>query len=381
MDEKEVQNMFIKVLCSSLNGTGTNLSSVTPEMVLPLYHLAKKHDLAHIVSDFVFDNGIKVPDEIENVLQQEKLMSVFRCEQIKYVLDEISDVFDKSGTAYIPLKGSVIRPYYPTESMRTSCDVDVLIRESDFESAVSCLESRGYVCSTRNYHDVSMYSPNKVHVELHFSIQENIESLDEVLKNAWQYAELSEGSRYEFRKEFFVFYFYAHMAYHFLTGGCGMRSLMDIRVMEHKMNISYLCAADMLKKAGICQFAAEMSNLAEYCFGDNVADDFYDTVLDYIVNGGVYGSKENKIAVSRFKSGSRLSYTFKRLFLPYKAMVISYPVLKKVPCLLPFCWVARWVKAISRKKTKKITSELSFANNMADSKIAKIRYICTRLGL
>lgn len=384
MEEKTVQNILVEILRSVVNESVADDSLkqvITPDIFPSLHRLAKKHDLSHIVSHFVYHNHIGVPAEIWERLQHDEVLSVYRCEQMKYAFEEICCAFDEAQIAYIPLKGSVIRPYYPIESMRTSCDVDILIHEEDLEEAIRCLEAKGYRCGDRNYHDVSLYSPNNMHLELHFHIQENIDSLDAVLKDAWAYAEASEGSRFDFRKEFFVFHIYAHMAYHFVSGGCGIRSLVDIWIMEHKMDATYACAEELLRKAGIYQFAVEMSRLADTCFSGSACDEFSELVLAYIYRGGVYGSLENNITVKKTKSNSSVVYAFKRLFLPYKTMVILYPILKKTPILLPFCWVARWIQALFGGKTKKFASEISCANNISDNQMADVREIFLRLGL
>ena len=71
-------------------------------------------------------------------------MSVYRNEQIKYAFAQICDTFELSSIPYIPLKGSVIRPYYPKESMRTSCDIDILVKEENHEAAIDVLVQRGF---------------------------------------------------------------------------------------------------------------------------------------------------------------------------------------------------------------------------------------------
>ncbi|MBQ7936817.1 MAG: nucleotidyltransferase family protein [Clostridia bacterium] len=384
MDEKEVQHILIEILYATVNEVENDTSitqKITPDILASIYRLAKRHDLAHIVSNFVYRNKIELDQELRTKLKREELMSVYRCEQMKYAFEEICSVFDAAKVAYIPLKGSVLRPYYPYESIRTSCDIDILIHEYDLDTAISNLQRKGYRCGNRHYHDVSLYSPNRIHLELHFNIQENMDVLDAVLKDAWQYATLTRGSRYDFRKDFFVFHMYAHMAYHFLSGGCGIRSLLDIWIMEHKMDAPYSCADVLLKKAGIYKFAVEMSSISNKCFTVNVRDAVSDLVLKYIYSGGVYGSAENNIAVEKSKTNSSVVYVLKRMFLPYKFMTLIYPILKKVPFLLPFCWVARWIKAIFKGKSKQIISEVSRANNISNNKIEEIKEIRRNLGL
>ena len=246
---------------------------------------------------------------------------------------------------------------------------------------ISSLESKGYRCESRNYHDVSLHSPTNVHLELHFNIQENMNHLDSVLKDAWKYAVPVNGNRYAFSDDFFVFHVFAHMAYHFIYGGCGLRALLDVWVLEQKMGLSCSCAKELLEKAGIYQFALEMSNLAQQCFTHNNADVVSDPVLKYILKGGVYGCTANHIAADKAKTSNCVGYALKRLFLPYRSMVELYPFLKKAPFLLPFCWIARGIKAIADGKTKRIALEVSCANNVPDEKIEEIKQIHLRLGL
>lgn len=382
MEERQAQNVLTQVLFSALNAERAFVPEfINKDTLAPLYCVAKKHDVAQVLSSFVHSNKIEVPSELSEKLQMEEFVAVYRNEQLKYAFDEICAAFNEAEIAFVPLKGVVIRPYYPDENMRTSCDIDILVREDELDSAVECLKGKGFTCGEKGFHDVSLYSPNKVHLELHFNLCENIPTLDKVLKNAWEYAERVEKSRYAFRDEFFVFHIFSHMAYHFSAGGCGIRSLMDIWIMEHKMGLHFSSAAPLLSEAGLYTFADKMRDIAEKCFSENAKDEFSERVLSYIFSGGVYGSEENQIAVNKTKSESTLMYALKRLFLPYRAMAVSYPVLVKAPYLLPFCWVARWIRVIFDGKSRRVLSELAYANNMSDDSISEMKEICSQLGL
>lgn len=288
---------------------------------------------------------------------------------------------EQAAIPYIPLKGSVIRPYYPLDSMRTSCDIDVLVQEDRLEDAIAALEAKGYRRGKRRYHDVAMYSPNHIHLELHFHIREHRDDLDAVLREAWKYATPTQGQRYDFQKGFFTFHLYAHAAYHFLSGGCGLRTLMDLWIMEHRMDRPYTCATELLQQAGIYRFAEEMSRLANRCFTEKDDDVLSDAVLQYLFHGGVYGSAENSSTVKKAETGSAAAYVMKRLFLPYESMTVLYPVLKKVPCLLPFCWITRWGAALFGGKSQRFTSEISRFQRVPDSAVAEVETIRSRLEI
>ena len=385
MDERKIQQLLIEILYTELNeaaASATFLSKITEDTHVRLYRLAKKHDLAQVLSKFVYKNKLAVSnEELRERLQQEEILALCKQERMNYAFEQLCEVFDQENLPYIPLKGAVIRSYYPDERMRVSCDIDILVKERQLETAVACLTAKEYKCGKKRYHDISVLCPNKTPLELHFNIREDKAFLDKVLKRAWDYAAVTKNSRYDFTKPFFVFHMYAHMAHHFLSGGCGIRSLMDVWVMEHKMNASYLCAKELLEKAGIYEFAVQMSGVANRCFTDNKPDAFSELVLNYIFTGGVYGTVENSIAVEKAKNNHALVYAFKRFFLSYSMMTTAYPVLKKAPFLLPFCWIDRGAKALLEGKSGKIKKEISYANHISQAKIDEIKEIRARIKL
>ncbi len=384
MERKNLEKLLISILNCELNETELPVSvkeQLNPDIVSILYSLAKHHDLAHIVASSLYKNGLPVGDELAAKLNRAEILSVYRHEQMKYAYEEICRIFDEGEIPYIPLKGSVIRPYYPKESMRTSCDIDILIREDDLERAIERLTQAEYRCGEREYHDVSLFSPNNIHLELHFNIREGIENLDAVLDQAWEHALVQEGSRYGFSEEFFLFHMLAHMSYHFLSGGFGIRPLMDLWVIEHKMGLDIRKAEALLKQAGIDRFSEEISRLVEICFSGAEKDDFSELLLSYIFDGGTYGTAENKIAMKKSTSKSTFVYAWQRVFLPYRKMVYHFPVLKKCPILLPFCWIARVCKMLFGGKAKKTVEELQTANRTDEETLDAMAQMRERLGL
>ena len=159
------------------------------------------------------------------------------------------------------------------------------------------------------------------------------------------------------------------------------RNVTKINEEKNKMEISYICAKDLLQRAGIYQFAVEISKLAELCFTQKDFDSFYDSILKYIFCGGVYGSVENYIAVKKTKSKTSLAYVFKRLFPPLNFMRNLYQILIKAPIFLPICWVIRGMHVLFGNKSKRIISEMSQVNNMSEEKMNEVSEICLHLGL
>lgn len=384
MGEISIEKILIGILYDSLNEVENNpiLAQQISSQNLPLvYRLAKKHHLSHIVFDFVYKNKIVAEPTLQEQMQREQFTSVYKSERINYAINQICELFEENKIIHILLKGAVIKKYYPYESMRLSGDIDILVQPSDIDNAVKVLQTAGYSFIKKEYHDVWMQSPDKINLELHFNVLENNPKLDEVLKDVWQYIKQANGKQYEFTQEFFVFYMYAHIAYHFIRGGCGIRSLMDIWIMEHKMQLTPICAKELLNKGEIYTFASEMNKIANKCFTDKNQDDFSDLVLKYICRGGVYGSLNNNVSVAKSQETNSFVYALKRFFPPYNSMKTMYPILKNLPFLLPFCWVIRLVNVIRRGQYGRAKLELLRANKVNKNTIDEIKKIRSRLKL
>lgn len=384
METEQLQSLFIELIGLELNQTEPcdNIKAkLTSDVISALFTLSKRHDMAHIVSAALNRCGVLGDDEVSKAFKKQEIMSVYRNTQLEHEQAQIFSLLNNAKVPYIPLKGAVIRSFYPKENMRTSCDIDILVNESDVETAIKSLTDAGYKLGERDYHDVSLYSVSNIHLELHFSLLEHMENIDLVLASVWDFAKKAEEYRYSLSDEFFVFYTFAHMYYHFLSGGCGVKSLMDLFIIENKMGISIDIAKELLQKAEIYTFAKKLIKLSRVCFGCEKPNKLSELLLGYIVIGGAYGNRLNEIAIKRAGSGGTSKYILTRVFMPYKSMTADYPILLKLPILLPFCWVIRLVKSVFGGKIKKAAIEADAAKNFSQTKLDDMKYICEEMEI
>ena len=318
----------------------------TPQVLKELFCLAKRHDMAHFLAEVLDKLGVldEASPECKAFLSSRQL-AVYRYEQIKYECERLYDAFERAKIFYIPLKGAVIRELYPEPWLRTSCDVDILVSEADLETAISACEELEYTRQKKGYHDVSFLSPGKVHLELHFSICENYKHLDKVLKQVWDNVQPASdtGYRYALTPEFLIFHNVAHATYHFLEGGCGIRPLLDIWFLRNKTEFDEAQVLSLCEQAGIAKFYEGLIQLSEAWFSGVEHNALTREMEDYIIDGGVYGTMENKLSVKTRNRG-KIGYFIALAFLPYENMKVLYPVLGKHKILLPFCWVRRWCR-------------------------------------
>ncbi len=343
--------------------------------------LAKLHDLSHLLAYGLDKNGLSDGDAKNKVF-----MAAFMCEQLNYELDCLCAELEKAKIPFIPLKGSVIRKYYPEPWMRNSCDIDVLVRESDLDAAISALTSAlGYTVGERWTHDVPLTSPSGVHVELHFDLVEDYyaHSAHSVLSDVWSHvAPDSEGAyRHSMSDAAYYFYHIAHMAKHFENGGCGVRPFLDIWILENRIEYSGSDRDALLEKGGLLKFAESCRKLSAHWFDVAKADELTLQMADYILRGGVYGSVENGFAAKKGKKGGRFGYIFSRLFPPFSVMHSRFPVLKKCPLLLPVFWVYRVILMFKEGRFSTTATELKLASSLSNDTAAAAERFMTDIGL
>ena len=207
-----------------------------------LYKFSKHHDISHLVSYAIEKNRIPLEQtELTKKLKKRHPIAAVRYEATNQIFCQVCDAFESEHIQFVPLKGSVIRDYYPEPWMRTSCDIDILVHEEDLERASMLLGNvYGYKKDESGTHDVSLFSQNGTHIELHYKLSEIYyeSSAEKLIDRVWEYACPKEGKAYYcvLSDEFFYLYHIYHMAKHFESGGCGIRPFLDLWILDNKVD-------------------------------------------------------------------------------------------------------------------------------------------------
>lgn len=359
----------------------------TEEDYKALYRLSKRHDVAHLVGDALIKKDLITSGEIKDKFSKEIFTAVYRYENLNHDLSEVKQTFDEENFSYVPLKGSVIRGYYPEPWMRTSCDIDVLIKEEDVERAAKVLnEKLGYEENEKGSHDVSFTTKSKMHLELHYRLVENYfaNAACEVLESVWSDIEnvnASGGGLKTMSNEMFYFYHVAHMAKHFEHGGCGVRPFLDMKILKGKMQFDEAKLTELLERGNLSTFAKQAECLAEVWFGDSEHTDVTRRMQDYVLRGGVYGTNENRIVVQQQKKGGRFKYACSKIFLSYEILKYQYPILQKHKWLTPFMEVRRWFKLVFCGHAKRTLKELKYNDGVSPETAQAMQQLLKDIGL
>ncbi len=361
------------------------------ETQVKLYKLAAAHDLQHIVGAALYRLGINYGSRICNAYKNAQISAAYRYTGRVYALNELSDFFAELGIRYIPLKGAMIASYYPLPEMRTSCDIDILIKREQLDEVSQALtEKLSYQKIHSSGHDVQFVSPLGVHLELHFTLTEGKDTspASEILDRVWEVAlpSAEHPCRMEMPFHFAYFYHIAHMVKHFLYGGCGIRTIMDLHIIRTRaLPLDKDAAQELIDRGGYTAFERAMRQLAEEWFSGAPRDLEDPATLaeaeNYILNGGIYGNTENRVKMGRAEKKSRFRYLLSRIFLPYDHIKYDYPVLIKHPVLLPFCQVCRWFRLFKKGTSRRIAGELKIDRSITEEGQISTREMLNRLGL
>ena len=382
------RQLFFNLIRQEICGTEVNkeiYENIDSDTLDLLYAFSKKHDITSIIAVALSKSGYLSDNGLAERFNSELMLSIVRYRQMEHEFEAITSALESEKIAYIPLKGAVIRNYYPQKWMRTSCDIDVLVKEEDLDRTVRLLcEKLSYKTDGKiAYHDISLFSESGVHLELHFSLREDKENLDKILSRVWSYAapEFQNTSKFVMTNEFLIFHIIAHASYHFVCGGCGMRSLIDLYLLEKNLQYDKEKLMSLCRECSVDKFALSLEKLCRVWFEGDDYDELTERIEDYILNGGMYGDSETGIIIRQKKHGGKIKYLFKRIFPSYSLMCRRYPNLKKCCFLLPFYYAKRLFSLLIDKNSKIAKQELSVIMHADKGKNKSIVNLIDDLGL
>lgn len=268
--------------------------------------------------------------------------------------DTLFSALTEAGIDLLPVKGCWMKELYPEIDYRQMSDLDMLIPADQAQKAKKIMLELGY--STETFEDSPCHAgymkPPYTEVELHIALLEDDNGYySDVWNRAVPAAQLPRLYRLSTEDEY-IFYL-LHLNKHLVDAGTGIRSILDSVIYRRaypNMDRAYL--RQELEKLQLWDLAQKIETLADCWFtsGEPLSDELEDLAL-FILSAGSYGTIENR---SRQRL-EKLQQTYKnplirgivywiiRTCRPLKEMQQSYPILRKLPVLLPFFWFYRAV--------------------------------------
>ncbi len=378
-----MKKTFINLIKSGVSGekSGEEYKNLSADAFSTLIRLAKLHDVGGILATAVLQNEIDADEKTLENLKKEQYLSIMRFERLNYAYQGLIALFEQNQIPFIPLKGSVLREYYKSPYLRTSCDIDIFIPEKEVKKALILLEENGYTNIEKAPNDVGLLSPEGVPLELHFRFFSD-KKFNAQMSDIWDICTPVEGYkfRYQMENSAFVFYHLAHMYKHFSHGGCGVRSFIDLWIIKNNFPFDREKLEKKLQNLRLKTFADRCFELSDCWFQNGEYSETLYLMEDYILRGGVYGTLSQRVAVGKAKNGGGFRYFMSRAFMPYSQLKLYYPILNKVAILYPFCLILRWFKALfgGGKKTAK---EIKLSGKTTEEQNKNIEKMLKDLGL
>lgn len=363
-----------------------------------LFQMSAKHSIDALIGMTLKQAGVVLPKYWEeSMVKAVRKVLLFDAERKK-----LCAWMESERIWYLPLKGIVLKEYYPSIGMRQMSDNDILFDADAWERVEKHMLSEGYETESvgRRHHDVyrkapvynfemhrSLYSKrdNERWVEYYSDIKNRLLSdQSEVVCNAVHGAsenttanqtESANGGNsscgYHMSDEDFYIYITSHAYKHYSKSGTGIRTLLDfyayLKAKEESLDFDYIRTE--CRKLGIRDFEKRSRRLCWKVFS---SQQIYDRVsfeqslsadememLKYYLSSGVYGTFERMVESriekqkKTYGSGklSKLTYYWHRVF-PGMDLYEKYPLLVKHRFLIPAYWFYRIVRLLFSKKRR-----------------------------
>lgn len=267
-------------------------------------------------------------------------------------LERVYALFEANGIVYVTLKGGVLKELYPQPELRIMGDADVLIRQEQYPVIRTLLPSIGMKEEEESDHEY-VWSGSGLKLELHKRL---IPSYDkdyyEYFGEGWDRVRKEESrSACHLTTEDHFIYLLVHFAKHYRNGSVNAKNICDFWVYRNaypEMDEAYI--QEQLEKLEMKEFYRNVLRLLDTWFEGNTPTEATERMTEAVFQGGVRSFEEAQ-AVFGFLGQEQETRTFakqkrrwflRRVFPSAKFLSTRYPVLKKCPVLLPFCWILRW---------------------------------------
>ena len=350
----DTSERLLALMKNALNGDKTQLS-ISEDDQRELYSLAEQHMVSALISRALESMGQK------NEYTRMALAKASRKSMLHdYEKNRVFEALEKAHVWHAPLKGMVLKEYYPSRELREMSDCDVLIDLTKAEEVKTIMQELGFTVDSfgEDHHDVYYKAPISC-FEMHRYLFKESHPMFEYYVDIKSKLVLDEGSicRYHFKLEDFYVYIIAHENVHCdVYNGTGVRSLADIYVFlkKYQETMDWAYVKRECQKIGIWEFEEKNRKLALNLFGPGEMTPEEKKWLRFFVEGGVYGSSANGVhyKVDAYGGGikGRIKYVFKRLFPPLGWIKTNFPFVYKHKVLLVFVPFLRLGQALTTRR-------------------------------
>lgn len=334
-----------RAIISLLNSALYNTKTVLPQNFdwEKAKNIIIRQNIVGLINFGLYNSGLVIPDWLRKKFQ----VNIGLLERLWQNGAEIMDAFKKSGVDYVPLKGVILKDLYPSPYMRQMSDVDILIREEEYEDKIKpIMLALGYEEGVKSDHELHFIKNNQL-IELHKRIIPSYnKDFYSITGDGWEWVQ-NHGYAYIF----------THFAKHYRDSGIGITHLLDLEILKDR------ATDDGLTELHLDKFYENVKRTLDCWFRGKEFDEITLKITRTIFESGEYGTMKTSVQSKNLKKvdaahgdakKARRKDLMRLIFPSYGEMKTRNPVLKKLPVLLPFFWAGRIVCAPFRGNVKKM---------------------------
>lgn len=343
-DTMETKAYFLKLVAASISNTPIPKLPTDVNFSL-LSKLAYRNAVQSILYLSLRKQQESIPSEIFARLEKSYQAALLRESAQQTELRFLRTAFGEAKIDFVLLKGTHLKSLYPSPEMRFMVDMDILVRKQDLSRAQGIVLSRGFHTEFDNGKDLVLIKEPFLTIELHRSLFQPDYALYPYFTAVWDRVEVAGEREFKMPPNDLYVYTLAHLAEHYTTAGSCFRPVMDLFLMEQRwgeqLDFSYIEA--QFQSLGIAEFAENIRALGKSMFLDGEKNDTLLMMENYVTLGPPV-QNATAAAEAVYTKESKGKRMLKTAFPSYRHMALRYPILKKLPILLPVFWICRLVQ-------------------------------------
>ena len=365
---KKYIDEYLKLISLYLNKKEAKDLSIDKEKLSFFYKISKYHSLRAVFYQALVNTKVNIDKELLPKIEQDYLLNVRKSLSFAEERKALFQYLNEQGIDYLPLKGIIIKDYYPDEFTREFADNDILFDEKKDKLVKEFFVERDYEIEVfrKSNHDVYQKKPF-FNFEMHRALFGETGDNGKIIKYFNNYltkAPIRENKEHYLSDEDFYIYFTAHSYKHYHNSGCGIRTLIDYYLYLKKTDLDFDYINKELKKLDLVDFSNQIRSISTKVFDGEPLNDEEEQVLLYIASSGTYGTLEHSVAKG-VKSKGKFGYFMSRVFPPYLFYKYAYRWAYRCPILIPIAWTMRFFRIIFTNP-KKATNELKTIQKYKD---------------
>lgn len=375
-----------------LNSQKPDVQRVSTMDLSSIYRIAKRHSMTAIIyMSLDSTNALDYNSTTIKLWREDKEKAIRKSLLLDAELSGLSLLLQKNKIWYMPLKGSILKHFYPKLGMREMSDCDILFDSQYRNTVCELMQGMGYRRDSHGRcHDV-YFKPPVCNFEMHISLFGSTHRK----RFADYYADVEQRLIRDkdnpflmhFSDEDFYIYLIAHAGKHYENAGTGIRTLMDVFVYNRAkgsgLDREYIRSE--LSKLELDGLEADLFKLSDKLFGSptnifgKIFDENEEKQLSFILGSGTHGTAENAVE-SRFSKldnasesnagKMKRSYYLSRLFPDMQWYKAHYPYCYRHKWSIPLNFIYRVFHALFFKR-KKLKNEIKAVDNVLAEKADK----------